>query len=68
MGIQISDPFRETELKPKLGMQGRAFSSNRKPRIRPSSFAALQAGFGVTKPDLVRSGALRPSIAAQRFI
>ena len=25
MGVQTSDPFRETELKQKLGVRGRAF-------------------------------------------
>jgi len=72
MGIQISDPFRETELKPKLGMQGRGFfqpetGDSAQWLCRTSSFK-LQVGFGATKSDLIRSGALQPSVAAQRSI
>lgn len=38
------------------------------PTGNPSGSAAIQVGFGVTKPDLIRSGALRPSVTAQRSI
>ena len=41
MGIQISDPFRETELKPKLGMQGRAFFQLETPVALPQFKSGL---------------------------